>query len=57
MLESRESTVRKISKEVGLSYSSVLYHLHLLEAENILRHRGSRYYIWELTGVGQQTLT
>jgi len=49
VLEARESTARKISKEMGLSYSAVLYHLHLLEAENIPRHRGSRYYVWELT--------
>jgi len=57
VLEASVSTICKISKDVGLSYSSVLYHLHLHEAENILRHMRSRYYIWELTGAGQQTLT
>jgi predicted transcriptional regulator len=57
LLEARVSTARKVSKEVDLSYSAVLYHLHLLEDENILRHRGSRYYVWEPTCVGQQTLT
>jgi predicted transcriptional regulator len=56
-LEKRISTTRKISRETGLSYAAVLYHLHLLEAENIISHRGRRFYVWELTGVGQQRLT
>jgi len=55
-LEERTSTTRKISRETGLSYNAVLYHLHLLEAENIITHKGRRLYIWELTGIGQQTL-
>lgn len=57
VLEKRISTTRKISRETGLSYAAVLYHLHLLEAENIISHRGRRFYVWELTGVGQQRLT
>jgi len=57
VLEKRTSTTRKISRETGLSYAAVLYHLHLLEAENILSHRGRRFYVWELTGAGQQRLT
>ncbi|MCJ7722292.1 ArsR family transcriptional regulator, partial [Candidatus Bathyarchaeota archaeon] len=32
VLEKRISTTRKISRETGLSYAAVLYHLHLLEA-------------------------
>jgi len=57
VLEVRMSTTRKISQQTGLSYKAVLYHLHLLEAEKIVSHRGSRFYVWELTGVGQQRLT
>lgn len=47
---------KKISKEADLSYSVTLYHLHLLELENIVGHRGKRRYLWELTGAGQQRL-
>jgi predicted ArsR family transcriptional regulator len=56
VLEAGVSTAKKISRETGLSYKAVLYHLHLLEAENILHHKGRRFYVWELTGMGQQTL-
>ncbi|MCJ7722020.1 ArsR family transcriptional regulator [Candidatus Bathyarchaeota archaeon] len=56
VLENRTSTARKISRETGLSYAVVLYHLHLLEAENIISHRGRRFYVWKLTGAGQQRL-
>jgi predicted ArsR family transcriptional regulator len=55
-LEKRTCDAKKISKETGLSYKTVLYHLHLLEAENILSHRGKRSYVWQLTGAGQQRL-
>ena len=56
VLEKRESKTRTISRETGLSYTAVLYHLHLLEAENILSRRGKRPYVWQLTGAGQQRL-
>ena len=55
-LEKRACSTKKISRETGLSYAAVLYHLHLLEAENILSHRGRRPYVWEQTGAGQQRL-
>ena len=56
ILEIRACTTRMVSRDTGLHYSTVLYHLHLLEAENILSHKGKRSYIWELTGKGQQKL-
>jgi hypothetical protein len=56
ILEIQPSTTKKISRQTGLSYNVVLYHLHLLEAEKILRHVGNRIYLWELTGIGQQKL-
>ena len=56
VLEKRTCAAKKISKETGLSYAAVLYHLHLLEAENILNRRGKRSYVWDLTGAGQQRL-
>ena len=56
VLEKRACNTKTISRETGLSYKSVLYHLHLLEAEKILSRRGRRTYVWELTGAGQQRL-
>jgi len=56
VLEKMACDAKKISKETGLSYKTVLYHLHLLEAENILSHTGRRSYVWQLTGAGQQRL-
>jgi predicted transcriptional regulator len=57
ILEKEASNAKKLAQETGLSYASVLWHLHLLEAENILSHKGKRSYVWELTGAGQQRLT
>jgi predicted transcriptional regulator len=56
VLEKRTCDAKKVSHETGLSYAVVLYHLHLLEAENILNRRGRRSYVWHLTGAGQQRL-
>jgi len=55
-LEKRACNAKNISHETGLSYKTVLYHLHLLETENILSRRGRRSYVWQLTGAGQQRL-
>jgi len=57
ILEKKVSNAKSITEEIGLSYASVLHHLHLLEAENIITHKGRKSYIWELTGAGQQMLT
>jgi predicted transcriptional regulator len=57
VLEKKASNAKNVIQETGLSYASVLYHLHLLEAENILTRKGKRPYFWELTGAGQQRLT
>jgi len=57
ILEKKASNTKNVTRETGLSYASVLHHLHLLEAENILTRKGKRSYVWELTGAGQQRLT
>ena len=57
VLEKKALNAKSIAQETGLSYASVLHHLHLLEAENILTCKGKRTYLWELTGAGQQRLT
>ena len=56
VLEKRICDAKTVSRETELSYKAVLYHLHLLEAENIISRRGKRAYLWQLTGVGQQKL-
>ena len=56
ILEKNSLSTNLISLKSELSYSSALYHLHLLKNENIVVCRGKRKYIWELTGKGQQKL-
>jgi len=57
ILENRVMNAKAVAQETRLSYASVLHHLHLLEAENIVVRKGNRPYLWELTGAGQQRLT
>jgi len=57
ILEKTASNAKSLAHETDLSYASVLHHLRLLEAENILTRKGKRPYLWELTGAGQQRLT
>jgi predicted transcriptional regulator len=47
----------KISKEIGLSYKVVNYHLRLMENEKIVTRKSKRPRIWHLTGLGQQRIT
>lgn len=56
LLEEKEANAKTAAQGTALSYSVVLHHLHLLEAENIVVHRGKRPYVWSLTGAGQQRL-
>jgi len=55
-LEAKRANAREIAKETGISYPMVLYHLKLLEAENVVVHKGKKPYLWELTGLGQTRL-
>ncbi len=57
LLEKGSLNTRTLVQQAGLSYSSVRYHLRLLEAEKIISHKGNRPFSWELTGIGQQRLT
>jgi predicted transcriptional regulator len=56
-LEKSPAKVKEIADTSKLSYKSVLHHLHLLEVEKVTTRTGSRPYIWQLTGVGQQRLS
>jgi len=54
-LEERPLDAKSLAEKVGVSYSSVLHHLHLLEAEKTaVKHPKTR--LWKLTGAGQQRL-
>mgnify|MGYP001097660788 CR=1 FL=1 len=57
LLEKGNLNTKALVQQTRLSYSSVRYHLRLLETEKIVSHRGNKPYSWKLTGVGQQTLT
>jgi len=57
LLEKGEFTARTLAEKIGMSYSAVLHHLHLLERENIIGREGTRPFLWKLTGAGQQRLT
>jgi len=57
LLEGGAFNIKTIAQETGLHYATVLRHVHLLEAEDILTRKGNRPYLWELTGAGQQRLT
>ena len=50
-------TAAEISRVLGLSYSAIMHHLHLLEAEGVLTHEIVRgHYTWKITGRGQKRL-
>jgi predicted ArsR family transcriptional regulator len=57
LLEKGASNAKLMAQKTELTYGVVLHHLHLLEAENILVRKGSRPYLWDITGAGQQRLT
>ena len=56
-LEKDDFNARALAEKIGLSYSAVLHHLHLLETENIVGRKGTKPFLWMLTGAGQQRLT
>ncbi len=57
ILEIDAVNIRKLSENTGLKYPSVLYHLRSLENEHIVVRGFKKPYTWQLSGVGQQTLT
>ena len=56
VLERGIANAKAIAQKTGLKYGTVLYHLHLLESEKILRVGEKKPYVWEVTGAGQQRL-
>ncbi len=57
LLEKEGFTAGTLAEKIGMNYSAVLHHLHLLETENIIGRKGPRPFLWKLTGAGQQRLT
>jgi len=57
LLEKGALNTKDLVQQTRSSYSSVRYHLRLLETERIISRKGNKPYSWELTGVGQQRLT
>jgi predicted transcriptional regulator len=55
-LEGDWKSATKVSRETGLSYKVVTYHLHLMEKERIVTSKSRRPRLWELTGFGQQRI-
>lgn len=56
LLEKESLDAKALVQQTKLSYSSVRYHLRLLETEKVISHKGNKPYSWELTGIGQQRL-
>ena len=57
VLEKQRSDIKNIVGLSGLHYNVVIHHLRLLEAERVVARKGERrHFVWQLTGVGQQSL-
>lgn len=56
VLEKLSVDAKSIAKDAGLPYGVVMHHLRLLEAEGIINRKGSKPYVWALTGLGQKRL-
>ena len=55
-LEKLSVDAKSIAKDTGLHYGVVMHHLKLLKTEDIVNRRGSKPYVWTLTGLGQKRL-
>ncbi len=56
ILEKHSGDAKTIAQEAGTPYGVVIHHLRLLEAEGTVERKGSRPYVWVLTGFGQKRL-
>ncbi|MEA2089555.1 MAG: hypothetical protein U9O89_02190 [Thermoproteota archaeon] len=57
VLEKKPLDAKTVAEQAEITYNVAIYHLHLLEAERIVQHTGTRTYVWKLTGAGQKRLT
>ncbi|MGQ9544389.1 MAG: ArsR family transcriptional regulator [Candidatus Bathycorpusculaceae bacterium] len=56
VLDKGSANVKTIAKETGMLYGVIMHHLRLLEAEGIVKRKGSKPYVWGVTGLGQKRL-
>lgn len=56
VLEKLSGDAKTLAKEARMPYGVAMHHLKLLEAEGIVNKKGSRPYVWALTGMGQRRL-
>ncbi|NHK32076.1 MAG: hypothetical protein FK730_12035 [Asgard group archaeon] len=55
-VEKRFTTI-EIVDSIGSTYPTVTYHLNNMHAENVvLKHKIERRVLWQITGLGQQTI-
>ena len=57
VLEEAKRRASEISKQSGLSYECVVYHLRSMRKERLVERSGRRPYLWALTKFGQQRLS
>ncbi|MCS7115246.1 MAG: hypothetical protein RMJ15_08675 [Nitrososphaerota archaeon] len=56
ILEGGAADTKLVAGAAALPYGVVLHHLKLLESRGIVRRKGKRPFVWELTGLGQTRL-
>lgn len=57
ILEKEHTTARILAEQIGVSYSTILYHLHHLEHYQIVKRANPRPPLnWKYKPIGQQTL-
>jgi DNA-binding IclR family transcriptional regulator len=56
ILETGPKHLNEICEATELSYSTVFYHMKLMEKHGVVSRGGRKPYEWKLTGYGQQTL-
>jgi len=53
----KQFTIAEIAEKNGLTYAIVSYHLRSMLEENVVtREKLVRYSLWQITGLGQQTI-
>jgi predicted ArsR family transcriptional regulator len=56
-LEKGSATAMGLSGEIGVTYSTILHHLHNLEGRGIIERESTRPpFAWKVNPVGQQRL-